>query len=168
MRDRLPPHRRQRPRGYPSPQLLFDYRCHVPSGKLGKEQYPPGLARCMQRLRDMNLEGELGGTGHACLCVRAHVYVLPCLCACMFIGGTCGLRPQAALKPCPGPTTPHLPPSLPLAHADISRHYGFHVKQAAILQRRASDMLHHGFEWALGMGAPTNPRGGPRPFLPLV
>lgn len=42
---RIPPNVQNRsapipPRGWPSPQLLLDYRCHAPGGAIGRD-YPP-------------------------------------------------------------------------------------------------------------------------------
>eukprot|EP00887_Chlorella_sp_A99_P007491 scaffold2.g7491.t1 len=45
-----------RPKGYPNPQLFFDYRCHAPGGRVGTRGYPPGLLRCLRKLDGMSVD----------------------------------------------------------------------------------------------------------------
>ncbi len=51
MRSRFPD---ARPKGYPNPQLMFDYRCHVEGGELGT-RYPPQVSQCLRRLAGMDV-----------------------------------------------------------------------------------------------------------------
>jgi len=40
------------------PQLMLDYRCHVPNGTIGFE-FPPKMRACMEKISSMSIEGLL-------------------------------------------------------------------------------------------------------------
>lgn len=44
-----------KPKGVPNPQLLFDYRCHVPGGELARD-YPPRVTACLKRIDGMSVK----------------------------------------------------------------------------------------------------------------